>query len=437
MTRTCLIISPHFPPSTLAGVHRARHLVKHLPAFGWRTKVICVDPRFHIERLDPGLGSLVPTDAPVIRVGALPVTLTRPVGIAGDIGLRGFFHIRSAIDREIRADRPDVVMITGSPYFPMLLAGWIKRRWGVPILLDFQDPWVTSASAEAKAGSKAWLAHKLAMIFEPKVVRHAAFITSVSDRQNDELADRHLFVDRSRMAGIPIGGDPMDFEAMEFEPVTAKSRDRRACRIAYTGTVWPAAIPVLRMVLLGLQKASVALGTACDLEAVFMGTTANPNATDEFRVQPLALESLVSEKIKEIPERRPYLEAVRLMADANINLIIGSLEPHYTASKIFPILMANRPFLSVLHRQSSAHAILSSTGGGVALSFETLEELEELPPKIAEAIVTLATKPDSLGKVNPAAYADYTAHAVAGRFAGVFDRLRNERLKRLVSTPAA
>ena len=31
--RSVVLISPHFPPSTLAGVHRARHMAKHLPAF--------------------------------------------------------------------------------------------------------------------------------------------------------------------------------------------------------------------------------------------------------------------------------------------------------------------------------------------------------------------------------------------------------------------
>jgi hypothetical protein len=81
----------------------------------------------------------------------------------------------------------------------------------------------------------------------------------------------------------------------------------------------------------------------------------------------------------------------------------------------------------LFHRASSAHAILSKAGGGIALAFGTPGELEALPPKIAEALTTLATKPESVGQVDHAAYADYTAHAVAGRFAAIFDRLREER----------
>lgn len=236
---SALIISPHFPPSTLAGVHRARHLVKHLPSHGWRAKVICVDPECHIERRDPELENLVPADAAIIKVGALPVALTRPFGVAGDIGLRGLAHIRAAIATEMAADRPDVVLITGSPYFPMLLAGWIERSWGVPVVLDFQDPWVTPVGAAARMGSKAWLAHQLSVAFEPRAVRHAAFVTSVSDRQNDELADRHPFLERSRMAGIPIGGDPADFASLRTALTQAPDQAPAGPVFSYVGTALP------------------------------------------------------------------------------------------------------------------------------------------------------------------------------------------------------
>jgi glycosyltransferase involved in cell wall biosynthesis len=425
---TALIVSPHFPPSTLAGVHRARHLVKHLPAHGWRAKVICVDPVHHIERLDQDLAALVPADAPIIKVGALPVAFTRPFGVAGDIGLRGLLQIRATIKAEMTADRPDVVMITGSPYYPMLLAGWIERRWGVPVVLDFQDPWVTPVGATAKLGSKAWLAHQLAITLEPKVVQNAAFITSVSDRQNEELADRYPFLNRLRMAGIPIGGDPDDFSVLKLNTIHQKTTSRERFSIVYTGTVWSGAIPILETFLSGLSSASKSLDENCgSTECVFMGTTANPNALNEYRVIPLATKFSIDSVVKEIPERRPYIEAVEAMSNASVNLIIGSTEPHYTASKIYPILMTHRPYLSILHRKSSSHRILSKAGGGIALAFETQDELEALAPKIADALVTLATKPESVGQADAAAYADYTAYAVAGRFATIFDRLQAER----------
>lgn len=423
-----LIVSPHFPPSSLAGVHRARHLVKHLPTYGWLPTVICVDPIHHIERLDPELADLVPANASIIKVGALPTSLTRPLGVAGDIGLRGLAHIRRSIAREMRKNRPSVVMITGSPYYPMLLAGWIERRWGVPVVLDFQDPWVTPVGAAAQRGTKAWLSHQLALFFEPKAVEHASFITSVSDQQNAELIDRYPSLAPLRLAGIPIGGDPDDFETANLNPTEQQVELRRRFSIVYTGTVWPAAVPIIDKFFNGLAMALELLKEDYEvIECIFMGTTANPNASNEHRVMPLVSNPLLARIIKEIPERRPYLQATQAMSNASVNLIIGSTEPHYTASKIYPILMANRPHLSVMHRKSSSHQILSKAGGGVALSFETPEELDKLPNKIANALVTLATKPNSIGRIDAKAYADYTASAVASRFASIFETLTEER----------
>ena len=131
-----------------------RHLAKHLPAHGWQPTVICVDPRHHIERLDPDLADQTPRDLEIIRASAISVKYTRPFEIAGDIGLRGYLHLR-ALARQLAQRCADAVLITASSYYPILLAGWIRRRWGVPVVLDFQDPWVSSAGARAVFGSKA------------------------------------------------------------------------------------------------------------------------------------------------------------------------------------------------------------------------------------------------------------------------------------------
>lgn len=426
--KSTLIISPHFPPSTLAGVHRARHLVKYLPVHGWRAKVICVDPVHHIERLDPDLASLVPADAQIIKVGALPVAFTRHFGVAGDIGLRGFAHIRRAITVEMTADRPDTVLITGSPFFPMLLAGWIKRRWGVPVVLDFQDPWVTPVGAAARVGSKAWLAHKLAVSLEPQAVRNAAFITSVSDLQNDDLIDRHPFLDRSRMAGIPIGGDPDDFDSLRNASMQSVEQASAVPVFSYVGTALPRSAPLFEALLKGFTLARSAINMAgCKPLIRCVGTSNQPNDNVTFRIKPIARAEGIDEYVIEEPRRVPFLDALSILATTHAILMIGSDEPHYTASKIYPGMMSRRPYLSLFHRDSGAHAILTKAGGGIALAFETPEELAALPPQIAEALVTLATKPESVGQVDQAAYACDTAYAVAGRFAAIFDRLREER----------
>lgn len=424
--KRCVIVSPHFPPSTLAGVHRARHLAKHLGSYDWDPTIVCVDPKHHVEKLDPGLAALVPDTVNEVRTGAVPVYLTRPFGLAGDIGLRGFIHLWAALEKVVTEKRPQVVMITGSPYYPMLLSSWIKRRWGLPVLLDFQDPWVSAHGATRSRFSKGGLVHRFALELEPRAIRGAAFITSVSERQNTEMMSRYPWIDPSRMEAIPIGGDPEDFCSLRGgndRSVTRSSHLSNAhVNISYAGTIWPPVIHTLRVVLQALSvlrdRSPVA---ARRIRLNFVGTSANPNGQDQ-RVMPWAKDIGVDNLVYEVAERRPFLEALRLMAQTDVNLMIGSDEPHYTASKIYPGMMSGRPFLSVFHRASSAHQILSAAGGGIALAFEGRDELSALVPIIAQALERIAIDPRLLGKIDQSAYAPYTAHAIAGRYADLFNR---------------
>lgn len=431
VSNTCVIISPFFPPSTLAGVHRARHLAKHLPGAGWTPIVLCVDEVFHEERLDPDLAKLVPGTTEIVKVPALSPRITRPFGL-GEISLRSFAPLRRTLFGLLAARPIDAVLITGSPYYPMLLASEVRRRFGVPVVLDFQDPWVSSWGATQPRLSKLGLSHELAIMLEPRALRGASFVTSVSDTQNSQMADRYPWLDRARMAAIPIGSDPEDFDAL------VKSNNRQNhfqldpgyTHLSYVGTIWPPVIPTIRALL---RAAAILRRTSPDiyqrLRLNFVGTTANPNDMTGFRALPLAEAEGVADIVREVPQRLPYLEALSIVQRSDVTLMLGSGEPHYTASKIYPYLMSGRPYLSVFHSESSAHEVLIAAGGGIALSFSSENELTALEGAICDGLIRLAVAPDSLGKVNSTACRPYEARAIACRYAGIFEQLACERDK--------
>jgi hypothetical protein len=144
----------------------------------------------------------------------------------------------------------------------------------------------------------------------------------------------------------------------------------------------------------------------------------------DHRVMPIAAEEGVAHLVREYPARVPYLEALSLLAHADGILMLGSDERHYTASKIYPALMSGRPWLSIFHEASSAHAILSAAGGGVALALPGEGQGDEaLSNAVAEALVRLCDAPGSLGRADPQAYAPFTAAAIAGSYAALFETL--------------
>src|SRR5262245_29560112 len=110
LLKRVLIISLNFPPSTIASVHRARHLAKYLPIHGWQPCVLTVDERFHKEPPDPDLASLVPHNVEVVKVRALPLAITQWFGL-GDLALRALLPVSRAVAKLAGDFRPNVVFI--------------------------------------------------------------------------------------------------------------------------------------------------------------------------------------------------------------------------------------------------------------------------------------------------------------------------------------
>ncbi|MEM9028961.1 MAG: glycosyltransferase [Pseudomonadota bacterium] len=424
--RNVLILSPHFPPSTVAGVHRARHLAKHLPAAGWTPIVLCVDERYHTERLDPDLARLVPEATEIVKVGVIGAGLSRRLGV-GDISLRGYLRLRQALLSLLRTRQIDVVLITGSPYYTMLMTRAVRRMSNVPVVLDFQDPWVSNWGATLPAVSKGGLAHRLSVLLEPFAVRHANYITSVSDVQNQEMASRYAGLNPANMAAIPIGSDPDDYTALGRrggEAADATDDDGAQIVLSFVGTVMPRTAPVLRALFAGLRKVRIDMPElAAKFRLRFVGTSNQPADVQDGRVLFLARELGVGDLVSEHPARVPYLQALSTLQHSSAILLLGSDEPHYTASKIYPALMSGRPFISVFRKESSAHAILSGCGGGLSYAFSDAAELNALPPQIADGLVKFAENPTAVGTPDPQAYAPYEARSIARRFADIFDTL--------------
>jgi hypothetical protein len=425
MSKSAIIVSLNFPPSNIASVHRARHIANWIQEFGWNTIVCAVRDKYLKEESDHQLSLLVKSHVKIHHIDAIPLKYTSPLGV-GDLGIRAFLSVRKELEILSLARRYDIVLITGWPFYHMLSARFIVERLGLPVILDFQDPWVSADGARQPRWSKGGLTHRLAVALEPRALRHASFITSVSDIQNDEMGERYPWLDRERMAAIPIGGDPDDFEALRAHPPQNPQvlLDPAFINLSYVGTFLPRAGSLMKALFAGLRELRERdPQLAAQLRLNFVGTSNQSSGEGAHRVMPIAMAEGVGDLVREHPARVPFLEALSLLANSHGLLMIGSDEPHYTASKIYPNLMAKRPFLSIFHKASSAHEILSAAGGGQALAFATEAELAALTPRIAEALHDLATRPEIFGTSDDTVYEPYTARSVARQFAQMFDRV--------------
>jgi hypothetical protein len=435
--RRLLLISPHFPPDTTAGTHRARLLAPHLPAHGWEPTVLTVDPRDYEGRLDPELAALVPEGLRVLRCRALSARWTRLLGI-GDLGLRALPGLSRAAARLLSAERFDAVFITIYPTYPALLGPRLRRRFGVPFVLDYQDPWVGSwgeTVGGGDAGAVDWksrASRALALRLEPRAARAASALTAVSAATCEAVLERYPELSGLPYAEIPLGAEPADFERVRERPRPNGFFDPADGRfhLCYVGTLLPLGFETLRAFFAAVARLRERRPDLYGRLALhFFGTSNQTSAEAPERALPVARELGVADRVTEVAPRIDYLDAVRVQTQANGLLLLGSSEAHYTASKLFPALLSRRPLLALYHERSTVVEMLRR-GSPTArcVPYGDAERAGDRVEEIYTALAALLEDP-AAGPVpmDPQALAELSAEAMAGRLARVLDSVAEPR----------
>jgi glycosyltransferase involved in cell wall biosynthesis len=434
--RRVLMVSPHFPPDTNAGTHRVRLLAPHLRAFGWEPTVVSVDPSAYEGRLDPDLARLVPESVRVVRVPAWRPGLTRRAGF-GDLGLRALTAIRRACDALLSRERYDALFITIYPTYPALLGPGLKRRHRVPFVLDYQDPWVSAWGRDVGPGVngtpdwKSRVTRALSERLEPRVVRAADALTAVSSRTYEDVLERVRDARPRTCAAIPLGFDEADLRALVRAPRPNPCFDERdgCVHVCYVGTVLPKGGEVLEAVLRGLAFLRThSPAQYARLRMHFIGTSNQRSASAEPRVLPVARALGVGDVVTETAPRLDYLDALNVQSRAHAVLLMGSSEPHYTPSKVFPALLSQRPIVAIYHAASSVIDVLATPGvGAQVITFDERRPIESQVGEIARAFETLASgRPTSPVASAPQALEPWSARSLAGQLAGVLDMVATQ-----------
>jgi len=166
-------VSPHFPPTDAPDMHRIRVSLPHLSEFGWKATVLTVDSRCVERSQEPRFAESLPVDTAVSRTSALPARWTRKVGL-GDVGLRAFPFLYGAGCRLIAEQSFDLVYFSTTVFTAIPLGRLWKRRFGIPLVVDIQDPWVTGyydQHPQVRKPPKHAIASRMHRMLEPGACR--------------------------------------------------------------------------------------------------------------------------------------------------------------------------------------------------------------------------------------------------------------------------
>lgn len=427
--RRVLVVSPHFPPTNAPDHQRIRTALPYLAEFGWEAHILAVDPAQIPHPQDLNLAKLLPSHLPITRTTAIPAHYTHRFGL-GNVGWRCLPYFIKEGDRLLSQGGFDVVLFS-TTIFPVMILGrrWL-HRFGVPYILDFQDPW--RSDYLHKPGTTppgGWLKYRmtqmLAEVCEPRAMRQVNQVISVSPAYPKTLKNRYSWLQDNQFTVLPFGAPESDFKQLPhlkiqqtlFDPNDGKRH------WVYVGRGGSDMAIALRALFLAIRQ-------VCDqqpdleqtLHLHFVGTSYAPPPLAVKTIEPIAQACGLSNLVTEHPYRIPYFEAQQVLVDSDAILVIGSDDPSYTASKLYPCILARKPILAVVHEQSSLVEIMRQCQAGTIATFNATTSAKDLGRSLSPYIRTLASSEGKPPSTNWEAFQPYTAREMTRQLCAVFDR---------------
>ena len=431
MTRRVLIISPHFPPVNAADMQRVRMLIPFFLENGWQAEVLAVEPEQVASPLDPWLVDGLSAEVSVHRVKALGLRWSKIPGL-GTLGLRAHRALGAAGDELLAGGSFNLVYFSTTVFDILRLGPRWKQKFGVPFVLDYQDPWVndyyrTHPDVVPPGGHlKYAVINAIHRWMEPRVLRHCLAMTSVSPAYPEQLKARYPWFQTVPHLVQPFPGAQRDFDRVIASRIPNRFFDKDDGNIhwVYVGVI----IVGMHSVLRAFFKAiSVAMPHAelSRLRMYFIGTSYAPRGAAAKQVLPLAAAYGLSNQVVEHCERIPYVDALRCLTDADVLLAIGSDDPTYTASKIYPYLLARKPLLAVYHKESSIISLIQAVGGAICLPMSAPIDEDDLAAEITQLWLSDRQYLQT-ATLNVTAFAPYTDQGCAKALCYFFDQCLTE-----------
>lgn len=425
--RRVLIVSPHFPPVNTADMQRVRMLLPFFQQNGWLAEVLTVSPEQIASPRDPWLLQGIPDDIPVHEAKALGLAWSRIPGL-GSLGFRATRALAKMGDAILAEKKFDLIYFS-TTVFPVHTLGprW-KKKFGIHFVMDYQDPWVNDYYREhpeiTPPGGrlKYGIVDRLHRRMEPAVLRQCAGITSVSEAYPKQLASRYpdIIMPKALVQAFP--GAKHDFERLDSNSNTdVFDKSDGNIHWLYVGRGGADMATALRGLFTAIRDhADEDLRKRVRLH--FIGTSYAAAGTGIKTVSPIAAEFGLENIVLENPDRMAYSKTLQCLREADALIVPGSNDPAYTASKIYPYLLARRPLLAIFHRQSSVVDLIGQVGGAVCVSFESDDSAEMIAEKIREQWLENENHARVVDLDEPA-FSGYTDAGCAKQLASFFNEI--------------
>lgn len=372
-----LIITYYWPPSGGAGVQRWLKFTKYLPENGIEPIIITTKDGDY-PAFDSSLEKDIPQDIKIIKTftpnihkisGKKRATPYGSLTTKGQDSFKRKFAIwvrlnvifpdarkiwnrfaLKATEKVLKTDKIDLMITTGPPHSTHLIGLHLKKKYAIPWIADFRDPWCDIDYL--KNVKRFFLTEKLDKKLEQKVVKDCDLVISINHDILNKIG--------AEGKGVIISNG---FDAEDYEDYTFTG-DKFS--ISYFGHITPerepdAVIEALNM----LYQQGIT-----DISLDFFG-----NVDNKKRLLSIAKYDFIKfhnyipheDVTKEIRQASILLLVINNRAD-NLGIVTG---------KIFEYLVSRKPILALGPEDGEANEIIKQTNSGKMFDYTATEEIAD------------------------------------------------------------
>lgn len=402
-----------------------------LQEFGWSPTILSVDPQDLAIPKDEWLTRGIPDEIPVHQARAISLRWSKIPGF-GNLDYRAYRGVKKLGCRLLKQNPFELIYFSTTVFSLMRLGPYWKKKFpSTPYVVDYQDPWVNDyyrihpevprPGGRLKYAVVDWLSRR----HEPLVLENCSGITSVSPDYLQQLHRRYPWLGNRSELVLPFPGAKRDYD--------------RICQEPGKQTMFDPANGLRNWVYVGRGGHDMTVALAGFFSALshwkarnpseyqrtrihFIGTSYAPQGKGEKTILPIAQEFGVSEIVEESTDRVSYETMLRCLLDADALIVPGSNDPAYTASKIYPYLLAKKPLLAVFHENSSVTEVIERAGGAQLVTFADHSQTAEL----ADAIYKSWFQHEAFARtpeLNSVGFEAFTDRSSSQKLCSFFDRV--------------
>ncbi|MEO0454916.1 MAG: hypothetical protein AAFY98_12395, partial [Verrucomicrobiota bacterium] len=338
-------------------------------------------------------------DIKIHRVRVIPPSWTQILGF-DQLAFRSLWFVKKKVNQILRKDSFDLIFFSTTQKGFLFLGPYWKKKFRVPFIVDIQDPFVNDYYAKSgirPPGGKLKfsISQRLGHLIEQNVLPQAARLISVSKPYLNEIRQRVSCLEPQRSDVIPFPYSANDHKRARDRPLPEwANTDKKIILSAGRGG------KDLNFALEAFLKAVSIWGRKSEYEIQFVGTAYGLAEETARSVTPVVGNIGIEGMVHEIPRRQPFLDVLRAQQAAAINLVLGSEDVRYTASKCLPVLNSGKPLLAIFHEESPAAVFLKKVAPAYLCSFSSGEQLEGFVERLLAKLEELAADRNSFDKIH-------------------------------------